>query len=153
MQFEATVRINAPILLVWNCMLDLPLVGSCVGDGVEISGETLVGGKISAVMGVGFSGQRVSAKADITWLVIEPAQRMSLLADIWVTEKTPVPVQNKILLVENDQQTVLQWWADVELDGKLRGVPPTLVRSFVAQQSRAFFVCFKGKVEGLAELA
>jgi len=146
MQFEGSVKINAPREKVWTFLTDPHAVSQCA-PGMK-SVEVIVPEKqFKVVGGVSFGSMQVTFDTDVELIELDPPTRSKVKAH-GTAPGSVVDVIGDMLLSDNpDGSTNLKWNADVSIAGTVASLASRLMGAVTKKLSDAFFECLKGKLE------
>ena len=146
MRFEGTVEIAAPRDRVWAFVTDPNQVGRC-GPGVEsIDVVDATHFNATARVGVGFIGARVSLELELAEL--EPPTRAVIRAH-GQAPGSAVDATAEMRLSDGSLPgtTVMDWAADVTIDGSLASVGARLIEGTAHKMIGEAFDCIRSSLE------
>jgi carbon monoxide dehydrogenase subunit G len=144
MDFEGTVKIEAPRQAVWDFLADFDGLASC-GPGVEsIQRLDDRRARVSARLGVGFITTRFSIDLELGEL--EPPDRATMTGK-GEAPGTQVEGRAEMRLSGPDAgPTVLSWKAEIELFGALAGIGARMIESTAGRLVDEAFDCVRSRL-------
>jgi carbon monoxide dehydrogenase subunit G len=145
-QFDGSVKINAPREKVWTFLSDPYGVSQCA-PGVK-SVEVIVPEKqFKVVAGVSFGSLKVTFDTTVDLLEQDPPTHSKVRAH-GTAPGSAVDVNGDLFLSDNpDGTTELKWSANVVVVGTIASLASRLMGGMTRKLSGAFFDCIKAKLE------
>jgi carbon monoxide dehydrogenase subunit G len=144
LEFGGELRVNAPQEQVWDFLMDAQAVGRC-GPGVE-SITDFDKTHFSAVVRIGIAQFRARFNVEAELVDLLPTQS----AGIRMRAQAPgtaVDAIARMQLEGDDKTTLLQWDADVSINGKLAAVGTRLIEWQAERLIADAFGCIKATLE------
>ena len=145
MEFSGSQKIAAPIRKVWTFLFDVNNVAGCA-PGFQSMEETGPE-QWKAVVAVGAGSVKTKFTLDVTRPDMDEPERMVVKAK----GKAPgsaVDMSGEMnLTVEGDEQTRMDWKANVVVSGTIASVGARLLGSLAERLTGQFFDCLKEKLQ------
>ena len=145
MQFSGTQTISVPIEKVWAYLADIDKVAAC-GPGFQ-SLQALGPEHWKALVAVRIGLIKAKFTLDVRRTVL---QKPDLLV-VKVHGKAPgsaIEVEGRMRLqVVDEQQTSMDWAAQVAVSGMLAGIGAHLMNNMAERLTRQFFTCLKSRLQ------
>jgi carbon monoxide dehydrogenase subunit G len=145
MNFSGTHTIDAPLGNVWTFLCDVNQVAPCAPGFQSL--ETLGEEQWKAVVAVGVG----AVKARFTLDVTRPEMREPDFMLVKARGKAPgsaVEMSGTMhLTVLSDEQTQMEWKADVIVSGAIASVGARLLSGLAERLTQQFFQCLKSEVQ------
>lgn len=146
MKLEGNVTIQAPREQVWDFLLDIEGMSTCI-PGLESLETVEPDRKYRATASVGLGTVKVRFDADVEWLELERPTRALMKGHGTAPGSAGDATAEMILADGPEGSTLLTWWADVLISGTIASLASRLMGSVTKKLTTAFFDCVKGQIE------
>ena len=146
MNFEGSVKINAPQEKVWEFLTDPDKVAKCMPDLKSL--EIVIPDKqFDVVASVGLGAVKVTFEASVEWVKLD-APNLAKMKAHGTAPGSAVDVTSEMKLSSDENGvTTLDWTADVVVVGTIASLASRLMPGVTKQLSAKFFDCFKTQIE------
>ncbi len=145
MEFSGSQTIAAPIRKVWTFLFDVNNVAGCA-PGFQSMEETGPE-QWKAVVAVGVGAVKAKFTLDVTRPDMDEPERMIVKAKGKAPGSAVDMIGEMNLIVEGDEQTRMDWKANVVVSGTIASVGARLLNSLAERLTGQFFDCLKGKLQ------
>jgi uncharacterized protein len=145
-QFDGSVRINAPQDKVWKFLTDPHAVSQCA-PGLKSVDIIIPEKQFKVVGGISFGSVQVTFDTNVELVELDPPTHSKVKAH-GTAPGSAVDITGDMHLSSHpDNTTELKWSADVVLVGTIASLASRLMGPVTKKLSAAFFDCLKGKLE------
>jgi carbon monoxide dehydrogenase subunit G len=146
MKLEGDVTIQAPREKVWDFLLDIEGMSSCI-PGLESLETVEPDRKYRATSSVGLGTVKVRFDADVEWLELERPTRAQMKGHGTAPGSAGDATAEMVLSDGPEGSTLLTWWAEVLISGTIASLASRLMGSITKKLTTAFFDCVKERIE------
>jgi carbon monoxide dehydrogenase subunit G len=146
MKLEGDVTIQAPREKVWDFLLDIEGMSSCI-PGLESLETVEPDRKYRATASVGLGTVKVRFDADVEWLELERPTRAQMKGHGTAPGSAGDATAEMVLSDGPEGSTLLTWWAEVLISGTIASLASRLMGSITKKLTTAFFDCVKERIE------
>jgi carbon monoxide dehydrogenase subunit G len=146
MKLEGDVTIQVPREEVWDFLLDIEGMSSCI-PGLESLETVEPDRKYRATASVGLGTVKVRFDADVEWLELERPTRAQMKGHGTAPGSAGDATAEMVLSDGPEGSTLLTWWAEVLISGTIASLASRLMGSITKKLTTAFFDCVKERIE------
>jgi carbon monoxide dehydrogenase subunit G len=146
MKLEGDVTIQAPREKVWDFLLDIEGMSTCI-PGLESLETVEPERKYRATASVGLGTVKVRFDADVEWLELERPTRALMKGHGTAPGSAGDATAEMVLSDGPEGSTLLTWWADVVISGTIASLASRLMGSVTKKLTASFFDCVKKQIE------
>lgn len=145
MEMSGSQHIDAPVLTVWNALLEAEILKASVPGCQELSGDPENGFEATVVQKVG--PVKATFKGKVTFESMVEPESLVLKGQ---GKGGPAGFANggaNVKLTPDGQGTLLEYEVEAKIGGKLAQLGSRIINSFAKKMADNFFVRFKSAVE------
>jgi carbon monoxide dehydrogenase subunit G len=146
MKLEGDVTIQAPREKVWDFLLDIEGMSTCI-PGLESLEEVEPERKYRATASVGLGTVKVRFDADVEWLELERPTRALMKGHGTAPGSAGDATAEMVLSDGPEGSTLLTWWADIVILGTIASLASRMMGSVTKKLTASFFNCVKKQIE------
>jgi len=146
MKLEGDVNIQAPREKVWDFLLDIEGMSTCI-PGLESLETVESERKYRATASVGLGTVKVRFDADVEWLELERPTRALMKGHGTAPGSAGDATAEMVLSDGPEGSTLLTWWADIVILGTIASLASRMMGSVTKKLTASFFNCVKKQIE------
>lgn len=146
MKLEGDVNIQAPREKVWDFLLDIEGMSTCI-PGLESLETVESERKYHATASVGLGTVKVRFDADVEWLELERPTRALMKGHGTAPGSAGDATAEMVLSDGPEGSTLLTWWADIVISGTIASLASRMMGSVTKKLTASFFDCVKKQIE------